>query len=77
MVSVIPPAPPPSGINNFGGVSSAHADNGSAAKWVRFDSEFKSRQDYEAERGDLIDDPVVGAQMKQGRCVKDDSPAKP
>jgi hypothetical protein len=29
---LIPPAPPPSGINSFGGVSSAHADNGSARR---------------------------------------------
>jgi hypothetical protein len=74
---LIPPTPPAGDGNNLDSVSSAQAADAGPAKWVRFGVELKSRQDCESERRDLSGDPVVGAQMKQGRCVEGNSPAKP
>ena len=73
---MVPPASSHDDANSFASPSNAQADDSDMSKWTRFGSELKSKSECETERNGLLNDPVIGRQMKHARCVQDDQPSK-
>jgi hypothetical protein len=48
----------------------AAEEKGTSNRWRQFGHDFTRRAQCEAERSGLSQDPVVGEQMRQGRCVE-------
>ena len=67
---MVPPATSHDEANSFASPSDAQANQSDMSKWTRFGNELKSQPDCEAERNGLLNDPVVGRQMKHARCVR-------
>jgi hypothetical protein len=64
--------------DNFIGIGpSAQAATGhDMAQSKQFGIEYKSWQECDAKRASLLNDPVVGKQMSQARCVQSDPSPK-
>lgn len=73
---MVPAAASHDDANSFASPADAQADQNDTSKWTRFGNELQSKADCEAERNGLLNDPVVGRQMKHARCLRDDPPPK-